>query len=119
MDAQTTADIGVLVAKFVTTAFVTYSTSLDVNRLGHLGLELEERIDTDRAANARLPQLLTVSMWHSVSGKVSDWRGGGTASRSCPLRKPRASTIADDALGLVCRLWSVTHVHCRSLELSQ
>ncbi|KAK9866888.1 hypothetical protein WJX84_001766 [Apatococcus fuscideae] len=73
--------------------------------LGHLGLELEERIDTDRAANARLPQLLTVSMWHAVAGKTGDWKGAGNASRSCPLRRPQAATIAMDALALV-RRWT-------------
>lgn len=72
-------------------------------RLGQLGLELEERIQTDRTANKRLPQLLTVSMWHTVAGKGTvDWRGNGSsASRSCQLRAPQAAPIAIDALALV------------------
>ena len=72
-------------------------------RLGQLGLELEERIQTDRAANKRLPKLLTVSMWHTVAGKGTvDWRGNGSsASRSCQLGAPKAVPIANDALALV------------------
>ncbi|KAK9862849.1 hypothetical protein WJX84_002605 [Apatococcus fuscideae] len=78
--------------------------------LGQLGLELEERIQTDRAANKRLPQLLTVSMWHTVAGKGTvDWRGNGSsASRSCQLRSPQAAPIADDALALV-KKWAADY----------
>lgn len=58
-----------------------------------LGKELEERLATDRAANARTPQLLTLGL---------NYQGAAAGvSRSCALRKPTAQAIADDAAALV------------------
>jgi len=57
--------------------------------------ELEERVATDRAANARTPTLLTL-MFNPAGGAAA-------VSRSCALRRPTASCIAEDALGLVRR----------------
>ena len=81
--------------------------------LCELGKELEERVMEDRKANARLPQLLTVSIYTPPEGtgsmpgqgkgqgKGQDWQGGTSISRSCHLRKATASCMGDDATLLV------------------
>ena len=81
--------------------------------LGELGKELEERVLEDRKANARLPQLLTVSVYTSPSGRGSwsgatgqgqgqaPWQGGNNVSRSCQLRRATAACMGDDATALV------------------
>ena len=67
--------------------------------LGELGGELEERIGLDRDANSREPRLLTAH-WANIS-------------RSCPLRRCDAASIAQAAHGLVFSLlqlsWGSTH----------
>lgn len=89
--------------------------------LGELAQELEERVVEDRKANARLPQLLTVSFYTPPEGQGSMpgqgkgqagngpgqgrgqeyWQGGTSISRSCHLRKATASCMGDDATLLV------------------
>lgn len=82
--------------------------------LCELGKELEERVMEDRKANARLPQLLTVSFYTPPEGlgkgqagngpgqgKGQDWQGGTSISRSCHLRKATADCMAHDATLLV------------------
>lgn len=84
--------------------------------LRELGQELEERVIEDRKANARLPQLLTVSIYTSAlagpgtkqgAGTTGQgqgqapWQGSNNVSRSCQLRKATAGCMADDATALV------------------
>ena len=69
-----------------------------------LAKELDERVTEDRKANARLPQLLTVSVYSPPQGadpKQASWPGGSSVSRSCQLRKATAACMADDATALV------------------
>ena len=54
-----------------------------------------------RKAHARLPQLLTVSIWTHPGSNPKEWQGSGSVSRSCALRRPEAGVIADDATQLV------------------
>ncbi|KAL3149821.1 hypothetical protein ABBQ38_013642 [Trebouxia sp. C0009 RCD-2024] len=95
--------------------------------LGELAQELEERVVEDRKANARLPQLLTVSFYTPPEGQGSMpgqgkgqagngpgqgrgqeyWQGGTSISRSCHLRKATASCMGDDATLLV-KKWTAT-----------
>lgn len=82
--------------------------------LKELGQELEERVLEDRKANARLPQLLTVSIytsssagqgsWSAAPGQgqaQAPWQGSNHVSRSCQIRKATASCMGDDATALV------------------
>ncbi|DBA85636.1 TPA: hypothetical protein ACH3X1_005212 [Trebouxia sp. C0004] len=82
--------------------------------LKELGQELEERVLEDRKANARLPQLLTVSIytsssagqgsWSAAPGQgqaQAPWQGSNNVSRSCQIRKATASCMGDDATALV------------------
>ncbi|KAK9830086.1 hypothetical protein WJX72_009709 [[Myrmecia] bisecta] len=73
--------------------------------LKELAHELEERIKADRAANARIPRLLTVSVWFAAPGgeptTAANWQGNSGLSRSCQLRRPEAAAMAEDALLLV------------------
>ncbi|DBA89011.1 TPA: hypothetical protein ACH3X2_000227 [Trebouxia sp. C0005] len=82
--------------------------------LKELGQELEERVLEDRKANARLPQLLTVSIYTSSSAgqgsgsaapgqgqAQAPWQGSNNVSRSCQIRKATASCMGDDATALV------------------
>ena len=89
--------------------------------LVELGKELEERVTEDRKANARLPQLLTVSFYTPPEGQTAmpgsgkgqpgngsgqgrgqeAWQGGTSLSRSCQLRKATAGCMGDDATSLV------------------
>ena len=84
--------------------------------LKELGQELEERVLEDRKANARLPQLLTVSIytsssagqgsWSAAPGQgqaQAPWQGSNNVSRSCQIRKATASCMGDDATALVSR----------------
>jgi len=84
--------------------------------LKELGQELEERVLEDRKANARLPQLLTVSIytsssagqgsWSAAPGQgqaQAPWQGSNNVSRSCQVRKATASCMGDDATALVSR----------------
>eukprot|EP00891_Asterochloris_glomerata_P001049 jgi/Astpho2/1049/gw1.00017.35.1_t len=71
--------------------------------LAELGKELAERVGEDRKAHARLPQLLTVSIWTHPGSNPKEWQGSGSVSRSCALRRPEAGVIADDATQLVKR----------------
>lgn len=67
-----------------------------------IGKEVEERLSEDRDANNRLPQTLTLGF------SSADWQGRENNeyfTRSCPLRKPKAEAIAEDALALV-RRWA-------------
>jgi len=91
--------------------------------LKELGQELEERVLEDRKANARLPQLLTVSIytsssagqgsWSAAPGQgqaQAPWQGSNNVSRSCQIRKATASCMGDDATALVSR-FSLSNVH--------
>lgn len=95
--------------------------------------ELQERIEADRRLHQRLPRLLTVSVdaarasagngnggGGSTTGgaggspgatsrqqqAAAGWRAGvQTSSRSCPLKRPTAATMSQDATALV-RKWA-------------
>ena len=60
-----------------------------------------------RKAHARLPQLLTVSIWTHPGSNPKEWQGSGSVSRSCALRRPEAGVIAEDATQLVRVVWDV------------
>lgn len=100
--------------------------------LQELGKELEERVAEDRKANARLPQLLTVSFYTPPEGQGAapgqgkvqpsvgpgqgkwvqeGWQGGTSISRSCQLRKATASCMGHDATSLVSLRSPVTLVN--------
>lgn len=72
--------------------------------LRELAGELEERLNTDKEENKRVPQLLTVS----IGSRGSNGRGlsAGGVSRSCSLGKATSEAMASDALGLI-RRWAV------------
>lgn len=71
--------------------------------LGELAQELEERLTADKEENARVPQLLTVSIGSRISSHNSDRPEDFNAgvSRSCSLHRLQAVTMAGDALALV------------------